>query len=482
MPGWQHAVGEPRGVQIAVSKGRDAEGRFGVLFKGLKGFEPPDGLLADLAGSMRDPGAPEDDNPLVPSGFTFLGQFLDHDFTRDETGLSAQAQDPLALTNFRTPRFDLDSVYGRGPVAQPELYNAVDPVKLQVENVSDPTKPDDLPRRADGKAVIGDGRNDENLIICQLHVAFLKFHNAMVNLVRARGTPSDQVFEEARRVTRWHYQWMVVHDFLPRIVGRETVNQLLREQEGKPPKIKLDFYKPKKRGVPFMPIEFSVAAYRFGHSQVRGGYRLNDRPDGGGPIFGSPAIDLRGFRPIPPRFEIKFEKFFEIPGGPPPTNITRKIDSKLAAGLFTLPTPEVVSSPPDPPPPPPLVLSLAERNLRRGKKLGLPAGQDVAQEMQKKLPGIEVLSNAELGLSNDRGWGGKAPLWFYVLKEADLQGNGERLGDVGGRIVAEVFLGMLDHDETSYLHAEEPFVPEAPIAPARGQFGIGDLLRAAGVA
>ena len=265
-------------------------------------------------------------------------------------------------------------MYGRGPLAQAELYSSTDSVKLQVENINDPAKPDDLPRRADGKAVVGDGRNDENVIVCQLHVAFLKFHNAMVNLVRAQGTPAGQVFERARRLTRWHYQWMVVHDFLPRMVGRETVNQLLVEREGKPPKIKLDFYKPKKRGAPYMPIEFSVAAYRFGHSQVRGGYRLNDRPDRGGPIFGNPSTDLRGGRPIPPRLEIIFHKFFEVAGAPPPTNITRSIDTRLAAGLFNLPTPEVISSPPDPAPPPPLILSLAERNLRRGKKLGAAGG------------------------------------------------------------------------------------------------------------
>jgi hypothetical protein len=118
--------------------------------------------------------------------------------------------------------------------------------------------------------------------------------------------------------------------------------------------------------------------------------------------------------------------------------------------------------------------SLAERNLLRGKRLGLPAGQDVATRM-----GITPLTNEQLGLPDpaNPGWQGKAPLWFYVLKEAELTHAGERLGAVGGRIVTEVILGILEADKNGYLKVNPGFRPVAPIAPATGQFRTGDFLK-----
>jgi hypothetical protein len=268
---------------------------------------------------------------------------------------------------------------------------------------------------------------------------------------------------------------MVVHDFLPRLVGQEVVNELLQERPGGPAKVKLAFYKPKNPNKPMMPIEFAVAAYRFGHSMLNPRYVINERTKEA-VLFGEePAKDnLNGRRPLPPELEIAWRHFFVIPGvsGTPPANKARPIDSALAMPLFKLPRTIVRS--PDP------RVSLAERNLIRGKKLGLPSGQRVAQAM-----GAEALSNAQLGLGNEPGWEGQAPLWFYILKEAELQRepyNGERLGVVGGRIVAEVFLGLLERDANSYLRRDPSFRPYRPIAPMDGQFGIGDLLRFAGVA
>ena len=469
---WQHAVGEPRGADIAVALGRHHEGRFGVMFKDLGHFEPPDALLVALAATMVDSGAPDQDNPAIPSGFTFLGQLIDHDMARDNTPLTEQQQDPHAVVNFRTARFDLDSVYGDGPSASPDLYDPADPAKLRVTGLGVPNGVPDMPRRPDGSAFIGDSRDDENLIVSQLHVAFLRFHNRLVDHVRSQGAAANLVFDQARRLTQWYYQWVIVHDFLARFVGQALVDQLLEESDRRPPKVKLKYYKPRNPRRPFMPVEYAVAAYRFAHSIVRPGYLMSDTA--GGPLFSDPpsANDLHGGRPVPPQFKMAFHNFFDIPGVPgPPKNLTRTIDSRLSSPLFHLPVPGIVPAVPAPP-----IVSLAERNLLRGKKLGLPAGQDVARRM-----GYPSLDNAQLGLT-DPGWGGKAPLWFYVLKEAELQHGGLHLGDAGGRIVAEVILGILAADFNSYFYAHRIFKPQPPIAPAPGQFKIGDLLRFAGSA
>jgi hypothetical protein len=456
--GWGHAVGDPRGSAVAVKVGRFAEGRFGVMFKRLPPYGPPDEVLRMLAAQMGEPTStnPFDlDNPKVTSGMTFFGQFIDHDMTLDRTPMPDQQTDPNALTNFDSPLFDLDAVYGRGPAVSPELYDPDGSGRLRVGRTAEGV--DDLPRRADGSAILGDARNDENLILSQLHLLFLKFHN------RCLSSRIATSFAEAQRLTRWHYQWVIVHDFLTQVVGESVVRRFLSKN---PPKVKREFYKPKNPHRPMMPIEYSVAAYRFGHSLVRAAYLTNER--GGtrriAPIFGAEGSDLRGNRPLPARFEIDWWHFFDLAGAPASPAPARRIDGKLSLPLFNLP-PTVVKD---------AMVSLAERNLTRGKRLGLSAGQDVATAM-----GITPLTNAELALpgAGDARWAGQAPLWFYVLREAELQHGGEQLGDLGGRLVAEVILGILDSDKSSYLHAKPSFRPAPPVAPVAGQFSMGNLIQ-----
>ncbi|MEV6492964.1 peroxidase family protein, partial [Actinoplanes sp. NPDC051633] len=328
----------------------------------------------------------------------------------------------------------------------------------------------DVPRDANGRAIIPEARNDENLIVVQFHKAMIQFHNRIVDYARSQGIREEWLFETARRLTRWHYQWAVVHDFLPPFVGDELIGtngSVYKEVAGKAPVINLAYYRPTNRdGRPFMPVEFSVAAYRFGHSLIRPFYIISDagKVDVFGPAGG---FNLNGGRPIPSNLVMQWKNILDIDGskGRPP----RKIDTKLSLPLTALPGSAV--PPPDP------TVHLAVRNNRRGKAVGLPSGQQIARAMR-----VNVLSNATLGLT-DPGWGGEAPLWFYILKEAELPPyNGERLGPVGGRIMAEVLVGLLQRDPNSYLYLDAAWKPAPPIAPTTGKFTFVDLLKYAGAA
>jgi hypothetical protein len=462
---------ELRGMYL-TSKNRLAEGRFGTMFKKLPAYSPPDDLLDSLASTMVEPDTSDDHlatGPRLFAGFTFIGQFIDHDITLDTTPLAQQQSDPDATVNFRTPRYDLDSVYRRGPTQDLQLYDPADRDKLLLAtNVNGVL---DVPRDGNGRAIIGDPRNDENLIIVQFHKAVAQFHNRIVSHLRSEGLRPEWVFETARRLTRWHYQWAVTHDFLPRFVGDELVGPtgaVYKEVAGKPPVINLSYYKPTNReGRPFMPVEFAVAAYRFGHSLIRPFYVVNDT--GVVDVFGAAGgRNLNGGRPIPADLVIDWKNI--LPVDPNfPARKPRKIDTKLSIPLATLPGSAV--PPPDP------TIHLAVRNNRRGKHVGLPSGQQIAKAMR-----VNVLSNATLGLT-DPAWGGEAPLWFYILKEAELPPYyGERLGPVGGRIMAEVLVGLLQRDPNSYLYLDPAWKPGPPLAPSSGQFAFVDLLKYAGAA
>ena len=468
-PKWSHAVGNPRGSDIAKAVGRTKEGRFGVMFKDLPPFAPSDDLLIQLANDMVDPRAPLKDvsdptdgreNYAMPAGYTYFGQFVDHDITRDTTPLNLQKTDPHGLTNFDTAQFDLGSVYGGGPTKNPELYDPAKPGALRITDMGymwdqgGEAEMYDLPRLADGTAIIGDPRNDENLIVSQLQVAYLRLHNKFID----GGLP----FAQAQALTRFHHQWVVVNDFLPRLVGQDLVDSLLTVNAKGNPKYRGTFYKPGNPNRPMMPIEYSVAAYRFGHSMIRGEYEVHDQLTL--PIFGQEGRDLRGSRPFPPDLRIDWNYFFELPGVQPPDdrNFARLIDTQLSMPLAFLP-PTVVAPAAD------AITALAARNLLRGKMVGLPSGQDVAKKMK-----LTPLSNDELGLTDPR-WGGAAPLWFYILKESELLG-GAQLGPVGGRIIAEVILGLLTLRPSTYFNLASKFKP------VMSDFKMGNLLQLAGAA
>ncbi|MEJ3749595.1 heme peroxidase family protein [Actinomycetes bacterium KLBMP 9797] len=442
---------------------RLAEGRFGRMFRRVPPFVPTDERIAKIAETMAEatPPDPEGDNPAIPAGFTYLGQFIDHDLTFDPVSSLSRQNDPDALVNFRTPRFDLDSLYGSGPADQPYLYEDPRAGRLLVEE-HDGVR--DLPRNRRGTALIGDPRNDENVIVSQLHLTMLLFHNKVLAEVcdlPDHSRPGDDRFTAAQRIVRWHYQWVVVHDFLRRVVGDETLAGVLVREAllpgGEPvEQVRQHFFDWDQQV--FMPVEFSVAAYRFGHSIIRGRYRLNANVVK--PLFTprpaseDPLEHLGGFRPLPAGWQIEWRRLFDVDGRPADTP-SRKIDTKLVPPLLEMP-PEVAEG----------ILNLAVRNLTRGARLGLPSGQDVARAM-----GVPVLTDEELGLPTP----GPAPLWYYVLREAEKRAGGKHLGPVGGRIVAEVFLGILREDPSSYLSVAPGWKPFLPSAKA-GDFTMADLL------
>jgi hypothetical protein len=434
-------------------------------------------LLTDLTLSANNP-----NNPYHTAGTTFMGQFMDHDMTFDLTSRLGIPTEPEDSVNTRTPALDLDSVYGGGPEDDPDLYRIErgHAPKFKIESGG---LFEDLPRAQDKTAIIADPRNDENLMIAGLHAAFLLFHNKAVDYVEDRDQRAspDEVFREARRLTRWHYQWMILHEFLPLFIGQSRVDDILRNGR--------KFYRPREA---FMPVEFQGAAYRFGHTLVRPSYRANLAGDNGEPFFGmvfDPAgqgqadpIDLRGGARAPRRF-IGWQTFFDFgptftdPGAPTPAvRPNKRVDTHISTPLFRLPLAAIASG--DPP------VSLPQRNLLRHITWSLPSGQRIAREMN--LPSSQVLSSKDLAELKDFGHNldVSTPLWYYVLKEGNVVEDGLHLGPVGGRIVGEVIMGLLQLDQHSYLAVDPRWQPTLPTRSGRvtGDFKMIDFLTFAGVA
>jgi hypothetical protein len=401
------------------------------------------------------------------AGVTFVGQFLDHDMTFDTSSRLGQPTNPRSVPNARRPFFDLDSVYGSGPAGSPLYYDPVDGARLRVETGG---RYEDLPRDAFGRAIIADPRNDDNLIVAGLHAAVLLFHNHAVDLVRREhpGWTRDAVFAEARRITTWHYQWLIIHEILPQFAGPQTVADVISGGRR--------FYAP-KGGTAYIPVEFQIA-YRFGHSMVRPSYRANFTGNTDQPFFAmvfDPASatspdpeDLRGGVRSPRRF-VGWQTFFRFPGFESDVRPNKRIDTRLSTPLFDLPLGAIPAGAPP--------TSLAQRNLLRHLTWRIPSGQAIAAEM-----GMPVLTAQELAeLRNiDPQFVESAPLWYYVLREAEVFADGRHLGPIGGRLVAEVFIGLLQLDPESYLNRQPDFVPF--LGTVAGAFHTTDFLTFAGVA
>jgi Animal haem peroxidase len=413
------------------------EGRYGRMFPGLPALAVEDEPLLALGLAGAACGSGEDDDSrdgTEAAGWPVFGQFVAHDITADRSPLQAKA-DPARLGSFRSPRANLECLYGAGP-GSPYLYRRDDPASFL-------TGADDVPRNAEGIALLGDPRNDVHVLVSQLHLAFLRLHNRFVERQREDAVAEADVFDEARRATIWHYQWVLVNDFLPRLVGRELVDDVLARG---PACYQAD-------GDPYIPFEFADAAYRYGHSQIRALYQVNADAE---PLPLFPG--LAGFQPVPPELTVDWAYLFDLPGRDAAQR-AKRIDGCLPASLLRLPlsiTGEVEVD---------AYHSLASRDLQRGRAIGLPSGEAVAAAI-----GAEPLTRDEVGLAA-HGWDGETPLWYYILREADVRGDGDRLGPVGGRIVADVLIGIVQADPESFLAVDPAWTPTL------GN-GIGELLEA----
>lgn len=412
-------------------------GRYGRMFD-LPALEADEELLHRIGatGGFCDGGDCKTD-AHVAAGWPFFGQYIAHDLTADRSPLRAHT-DLGALRNMRSPRANLESLYGGGPAGSPYMYGRADPAKLLEAD-------GDLPRNHEGLALIGDPRNDVHVFMSQMQVAFIAAHNLLVDRLREDGVAEGDLFDEARRALTWHYEWLIVNEFLPVLVGDDLVQELLAAGPR--------FYRP--AGEPFIPLEFADAAYRYGHSQIRQLYRLRD----GGPLYAM-FPDLIGFGPVADR-RVDWSLLFDVPGRPAAQR-AKPMDGQLPRSLIELP--QAVTGAVDEQ----AYRSLAARDLERGQGTGLPSGEAVAELM-----GVEPLTEDELDLRR-HGWTNETPLWLYVLRESSARHAGDRLGEVGGRIIAEVLHGVIVADPESYLAVAPAWTPTLPARDAT--FGVTDIL------
>jgi hypothetical protein len=438
--------------------------------------EDPDEMIAALTRlglCMNDPAkycqgaaVATPDDSQIPSGYTYLGQFIAHEITYDPIqGLPVSEIKPEDL---RSPSVDLDSLYGEGPCDEKSksLYDDDKPAHLKLGQTQpidgfDRKFDNDLPRDPHGEALVGDPRNDENLAVAQTHVALINFHNRVVDAL-APACPPDKLFESARAEVIRHFQWLILNDYLPTIVDPNVLDCVRRHGRR--------WFKVENKEEVFMPLEFSAAAFRLGHSMVRKEYQWNifhskqlkppsmpfgaalgqlfDLTQFSGSIGKSP--DARG---LPSDWVIDWRRFFDFKDlghAPAPTGINKagKIDTNFDLHLDEIPGFPAKGLLPE-------QKSITVRNLLRGFALGLPTGEEVAERMGETPLGYdEVASGPHRELLSTRLFKGRTPLWYYILKEAEC-GGGNRLGRVGSRIVAETLVGLIENSPYSILAAPD---------------------------
>lgn len=503
---------DPKGKPVTDPKPGDVPEmrKFRFSRMGPKGAVVNRPIVEGLAQAMTAEDGGDSAGPAIPAGFTYLGQFIDHDLTMDKTAAALGENVTInQLLQGRSPALDLDCMYGRGPDDADDARFYSDGIRIKMGTTAAAPFPPgdggtnvprdgfDLPRVGQGStklarraALIPDHRNDENLIVAQTHLAMIRFHNRVVNHI-APTTPSADLFKRARELVVKHYQWMIKTDFLPRIVDPAIVQDVFTngrkffEKDATP------------EHMPTMPIEFSVAAYRLGHSMIRGAYQWNRvfKSGGPGPVASlellftfsgtsgilSPDGNLNdresgSFERLPTNWIADFRRLYDFkevgrgadltpPEGAP--NVTKKIDTQLVDPLKTLPFGSFGGSAATPA----IELNLAFRNLQRANMVELASGQQMAALLE-----VAPLTSAQLSKGLPvalKDAATNTPLWYYILREAEL--NNGRLTGVGGRIAAETFHRAMEGSEHSIVR-DPAFRPTALVTNPGDRFNMTDLL------
>jgi len=458
--------------------------------------------LIELGENMKNDSNEPPRCKTAPAGYTYLGQFIDHDLTLDILPLHAANPRAEENPNYRTPCLDLDQLYGGGPTLSPFLYRNKEQDRgeerfligrtrpTEIGNKDFPCSLDDLPRNAEGVALTGDPRQDENLIIAQLHVAFLRVHNWALDKLRSgelnsAGPEGATCFEQARRLLTWHYQWIVRNDYLKKILDPDIYAEITKKD-----------YKPRMRSLQSgfrIPIEFSGAAFRFGHSMVRNEYRINDTDDAHKNVLLKDVLGLSGARGgarpnLPADWKIDWNYFVPLRGefaAQPSSNI----DTEIVSGLYALSQDTkklfATAMPGESDQCKPTVSKRGENDLPvitllRGARMELPSGQEVAKALRIKNPltDVEIVKDSvHKEILTKYGFHTDTPLWYYVLREAELRGGGCRLGPTGSKIVGDVIITALLSDQDSYLSINPDWKPALPTRKnGRESFDITDLI------
>lgn len=471
--------------------------RFGRMFPSdLEAADWSDPDLVRLALTMVEGAQENADNCRIPAAYTYFGQFVDHDLTLDLVSSFERVIDLPSKRNFRTAALELDSVYGLGPAGSPHFYEGRDRGLLRLGMVKEPLEslgdlPDlmfDLPRFDDHVAVVADPRNDENVFVNQIHVALCRLHNRFYRSLRP-GRDEAAAFVEAQTRTRLHYQHVVLNDYLPRIVGRSVIRDTAENG--------CRIYDPDGTArEAFIPVEFSAAAFRLGHAMVREQYLINHYSDTDASLQPGVGVrpqpidiladHMRGALPYQDKLQLSRKSLIGGPirqrdvvdwslmlGGS--GQRSRCIRPLLALPLNRLPVRALNGDDG--------ARSLALRNLMRGRSLRLADGRAAAAHVASCLNRdvreflLEEASIWPQSLSV-RFKGSTVPLWYYVLREAEVRHRGTRLGPLGARIVAETFVGILKKDERSILADNRDFKPDPELL-HRGRFDLRALLKAA---
>ncbi len=409
----------------------DERKSYGKLFPELKPLIVSDSHLKDLTELMIDYQWQCKDSKVVSNGLAIFGQFLAHDMTFEVTSKFRGYNQIETFVNDRTIRLDLDCMYGQWN--QDFLYDAKSRDKLLLGEKYEKGEYSwyDLQRNAQEKAIIPDARNDENIIVSQMHMLFILFHNKMVDQVKSYCS-ANETFQEARRWVIWYYQWLILHEYLYKITDWTIFEDILANG-------------PKYFDCPdFLPLEFAGAVFRTGHSQTREDNRINEDTE-------KSLFELGAFQKMEEYVDWRF--MFDFEDGC--VQYARVIDTKIGKIFHDIPFIKSGNK---------YERSLPYRNLKRGVVYGLASGEDIARRMC-----IEPLE-----IEETRKMGG-TPLWYYVLKEAQVLGHGgEHLGPMGSRLMLECFLAILNYDQHSFQVLHPKWRPE--LGRNEGKFDFVDLV------